>query len=82
MFCIAITDSDYEIHSILNFTMSAMASEIVCFNFSVLDDLVDENVEQFEFYFMIFPNDFATVGDPSTLHVSIVDDDGECFSNE
>ena len=77
MHCTAATDSDFVIYSTLNFTMSAMTSETVCFNISVLDDLLDENLEQFEFYFEILPNDYATVGDPSLLLVSIVDNDGE-----
>lgn len=77
MHCTAATDSDFVVYSTLNFTMSAMTSETVCFNISVLDDLLDENLEQFEFYFEIFPSDYATVGDPSSLLVSIVDNDGE-----
>lgn len=70
-------ESDYEIHSALNFTMSAMSSETKCFSVNITDDLIDENEEQFELYFLSPSSNFATIGDPSTLCVSIIDNDCE-----
>jgi hypothetical protein len=51
-----------------------------CFNLSATDDNIFEPTEQFELYFENLPTEFATVGDPSTLCITIEDRDGKLGS--
>ena len=61
----------------LNFTIPVMESGgRFCLVLRIIDDLLVEELEQFELYFQNLPSDFATVGDPATLCVNIGDDDG------
>jgi hypothetical protein len=69
---------DYGISFPLTITVSAMISgDTFCFNLSAIDDNVFESTEQFKLYFENLPTEFATVGNPSTLCVTIEDRDGK-----
>ena len=69
---------DYGINFPLEITIPAMLLEgTFCFNLSATDDDIFEPAEQFELYFENLPTDFATVGDPSTLCITIEDRDGK-----
>ena len=51
-----------------------------CVAFTTEDDSLAEGLEQFEFYFVNLPNDFANTGDPDTVGVDIIDDDSKPLS--
>ena len=75
---------DYTIVSPLTFTLPPSASGSQhCVAFTTDDDDIGEGTEQFEFYFENLSSDFADAGDPSTLCVNIIDNDGMsvCFEN-
>ena len=66
----------------LTITVSAMISnDTFCFNLSAMDDGILEPAEQFELYFKNLPTEFATVGDLSTLCITIEDRDGKSSSS-
>ena len=54
-----------------------LSGDTFCFNLSATDDSILEPTEQFELYFENLPTEFATVGDPSTLCITIEDMDGK-----
>ena len=51
-----------------------ISGDVFCFNLSVIDDDIFEPTEQFELY---FENLLTSVGDPSTLCITIEDRDGK-----
>ena len=66
------------IMSPLNFTIPVMESGgRFCLVLRIIDDLLVEELEQFELYFQNLPSDFATVGDPATLCITINSEDDE-----
>ena len=61
----------------LSFEIPASNSgESACVDVSTIEDNIAENTEQFELVFENLPSNFAAVGMPDTVCVSIVDDEG------
>ena len=62
-------------------TVPAMISnDTFCFNSSAIDNGIFEPTEQFELYFENLPTEFAIIGDPSTLCITIEDRNGKLGS--